>query len=69
MRCVHRVLTTVAAALLLAAAGAAMAPPAQADVHAELLNGTASVGANAAIGAEAFGQQLVNEPNPLSAFL
>ncbi|MBT2387476.1 hypothetical protein [Streptomyces sp. ISL-11] len=68
MKPIQRALTTLAASVLLTVGAAAMAAPAQADVHLNLLN-AAQVAANGVLHVDVAGMQLIDTPNPLAPAL
>ncbi|MFE0045903.1 hypothetical protein [Streptomyces albireticuli] len=69
MTTTRRVLTTLATAALLTVGAAALAAPAQADVHATVLGGIATVDTNGTIDVGAGGATVLSVPNVLNPVL
>ncbi|KJY41181.1 hypothetical protein VR41_13725 [Streptomyces sp. NRRL B-1568] len=66
MKRAHRILLTAVATALL---GLISAAPAQADVNANVLGGTATALMDGVVDAHALGAQLLNIPNPLEGVI
>ncbi|UQI48495.1 hypothetical protein M1P56_31335 [Streptomyces sp. HU2014] len=65
MSTTRRVLTALATTVLLTVGAAALAAPAQADVHANVLGGLVGVNSNGTIDVDLAGRTLLNLPNLL----
>ncbi|MCD9143053.1 hypothetical protein [Streptomyces albireticuli] len=69
MTTTRRVLTALAATALLTVGAAALAAPAQADVHVNILGGIAIVDTNGTIDVGAGGATILSVPNVLNPLL